>query len=95
MDLLAAATNVLLDAGEPLHYRELTRRMLERGLWSTKGRTPDATVNARISVEIKQLGERSRFRRVAIGIYGLSGTPSDTQKGEPIAGKFTRRTDGA
>jgi restriction system protein len=48
---LAAALKVLQDAGTPLHYREITSRILAAGLWHTTGKTPAATINARLSVD--------------------------------------------
>jgi len=70
MNALDAAYEVLRAAGEPLHYREITQRTLDRGLWTTKGLTPWETVNARIAVDIKQNGKKSRFYRAAPGIFG-------------------------
>lgn len=70
---LDAAYDVLKAAGEPLHAREIARRMLDEGLWTSKGKTPDATVNARIAVDIKKLGSFSRFKRVAGATYTLTG----------------------
>ncbi len=68
---LAAAAHVLKEAGKPLHYREITRRMLDQGLWATAGKTPEATVNARLACDLKQKGQRSIFVRNAKGISGL------------------------
>lgn len=70
MSALDAAYEVLRAAGEPLHYQEITQRMLDRGLWSTAGLTPWDTVNARITVDIKRNGAQSRFYRAAPGIFG-------------------------
>ena len=39
---------LLQEARAPLHYREMTRRMLEQGLWQTTGKTPVDTVSARL-----------------------------------------------
>ena len=72
MKALDAATAVLSEAGEPLHYREITRRMLARGLWTTNGKTPWETVNARITVDIRGRGAASRFVRVAPGRFTLN-----------------------
>ena len=47
MKAIEAAAIVLNDADGPLHYRELTDRMLARKLWTTEGRTPWDTVRAR------------------------------------------------
>jgi restriction system protein len=70
MSALDAAYEVLLAAGKPLHYREITQRMLDRGLWTSAGRTPWDSVNARITVDIKKNGDRSRFYRAAPGTFG-------------------------
>ena len=72
MDSLDAAAIVLQDAGGPLHYQEITKRVLARDLWTTTGKTPWATVNARIAVDIKERGTDSRFIRVRPGMYALN-----------------------
>lgn len=68
---LVAARRVLTEAGEPLHYREITRRALAAHLVDTQGQTPEATLYAQISVNIKRKGPRSEFVRTAPGIVGL------------------------
>lgn len=70
--VLEAAKIVLADAGTPLHYEELTRRILEQGLWATTGLTPPATVNAALAVNIKNHKEASEFRRTKPGFYELN-----------------------
>ena len=68
----ADATIAILEAeGNPLHYREITRRALDQGLIQTDGKTPEATLNAILAVDIKQKGQDSRFVRVKPGIFGL------------------------
>ena len=71
MDSLDAAEKVLAAAGEPLHYREITRRVLEQGLWQTDGKTPVATISAGLSTDVKHHANSSRFERCGPGIYGL------------------------
>lgn len=61
---------VLQDAGQPLHYNEITRRLLTTGVWTTEGKTPHATVNARIAENIKH-HPASRFVREGKGIFAL------------------------
>ena len=70
-NLLAAVERVLDEADEPLHYQELTRRVLESGLWATEGQTPAATINAKLSTDIKRHGDASRFDRTAPGVFAL------------------------
>ncbi|MCY3912019.1 MAG: HTH domain-containing protein [Chloroflexi bacterium] len=72
MKALDAAAVVLQDAGGPLHYREITERIRARQLWPTAGKTPWDSVNARIAVDIKELGAASRFVRTSPGHYALN-----------------------
>ncbi len=72
MSALDGAVVVLEQAGKPLHYREITERMVKFGIWSTKGKTPEATVNAQLAVDIKKSGKASRFMRFGRGIFGLN-----------------------
>ncbi len=67
-----AAYRVLKEAGEPLHYREITRRALDGAYLITNSKTPEATVNAQLAVDIKRHGEKSRFRRVGAGRFELN-----------------------
>lgn len=71
MNSIEAAAKVLADAGEPLHNKEICRRILEQGLWETQGKTPEATVNANLGKDIQKHGENSRFQRTDPGIFAL------------------------
>ena len=79
---LDAAEAVLLAAGAPLHYDAITERALADGHWQTTGKTPAATVNAQLAVDLKQHGEGSRFQRIRPGVFALRawGLPSDPPK---------------
>ncbi|HLM58829.1 MAG TPA: HTH domain-containing protein [Pyrinomonadaceae bacterium] len=80
MGVLTAVQTVLAEAGEPLHYKEITKRLLNRGLWTTTGQTPDATVNAQLAVDIKRRGKASNFRRADKGVFALRAwTPTNPQ----------------
>ena len=74
-----AAERVLRDAGGPLHTDEITRRALEQKLIQTKGKTPAATLAARLGVDVKR--KDSRFVRTAPAIYGLRGRDRKGQRG--------------
>lgn len=67
-----AAIAVLKERG-PLHYRDLTDAILQSGLLHTTGATPEASLNARIAVEIKREGRKSVFIRIRPGVFGLRG----------------------
>ena len=70
MTFLEAAWQVLNQAGEPLHYREITSRAIEQSLVDTEGKTPARTMNAQLSTDIR--GGGSRFARVGRGTYALA-----------------------
>jgi hypothetical protein len=69
---LDAAAQVLADAKEPLNTAEMVKRMLERGLWKTNGKTPAATIYAAIIREISVKGNQSRFRKTERGKFTLA-----------------------
>lgn len=71
MDALQAVEAVLREEGGPLHYREITDRVLKKKLWTTDGKTPDATINSRLAVDIQERGAESRFVRISPGTFAL------------------------
>ncbi len=71
MNVCEAAIQILTDSGEPLHADELTKRILEKRLWSTPGKTPCKTVAARLYKDIKEKGDASPFVKVAPMTFGL------------------------
>ena len=71
MNVLQAAEATLKEAGKPLHYKEITQRMLYRGLWQPDGKTPHRTVNATITVNIKRYGTHSLFQRTDKGVHRI------------------------
>ena len=77
MTALEAALRVLQDEGKPLHYREITKRILAGKLWQCGGKTPEATINAQLAVNIKKNGTASPFRRAGRGIFALNTDRTD------------------
>lgn len=71
MTLLDAVATILEESKSPLNQAEITRRILERHLWSSEGKTPDATVGARIYVDIKTHGVKSRFQLAGKNLFAL------------------------
>ena len=69
---LDAAAQVLAEAKEPLNAKQMVERMLAKGLWSTGGKTPHATIYAAIIREIAAQGAESRFRKVERGKFELA-----------------------
>ncbi|MGH2507648.1 MAG: HTH domain-containing protein [Ktedonobacteraceae bacterium] len=67
-----AIDQVLGASATPLHYNEITERIIASQLRSSLGATPSATVNAQISSSIKHDGSASPYIRVARGTFALS-----------------------
>jgi restriction system protein len=72
MNSLDAVEKLLLEVDKPLHYKEITKRIIEKRYWQSEGKTPDQTVNARIAVDINRNRVKSRFIRTAPGVFALS-----------------------
>lgn len=87
MTTLEAILKVLKEAGTPLHYGEITKRVLAAGLWKTEGKTPDATINARLAVDVKKNGRASAFRRAGPGVFALNTERPDPM---PLAANIIR-----
>ena len=76
-----AIKKVLAESPAPLHYNEITNRIIAQGLRTSLGATPAASVNAEMAESIKHKGDKSPYIRVARGIFTLrSRTP-----GIPVA----------
>lgn len=72
-----AAEKVLEQFGgkQPMHYRVITQKALERGWLATEGKTPEASMYAQILTEIRRYqkrGEQPRFVQHGKGYVGLS-----------------------
>lgn len=84
------AYQILKEQGKPLHYREITDIALKKSLIQTEGRTPWATMNAQLSMDIINKGESSRFIRTDPGFYGLKTlniSVADSVQTRDIVGK--------
>lgn len=72
MSLKEVIEKILADAGRPLHYKEITKIALQHKHINSTPR-PEATVSARLSVEMKK-GVESAFTKVSAGTYALKST---------------------
>lgn len=66
-----AARRVLEDEGGPLKAKTITERAIERKLIKTTGKTPEATMQAQLSVAAAK--DDGTFVRTSPGTYGLKG----------------------
>jgi restriction system protein len=67
-----AIAKVLADEGRPLHAKVLTERLLDQRLWTSEGKTPAATVSARLYTDIKKKGAGSRFVQAGKNTFALN-----------------------
>jgi len=98
MTVLDAAYQVLSQAKKPLHYLEITKQMIDRGLWITQSEIPEKTVSAVISIDLKKHGESSRFHRNGEGFYSLKefeNSKTNVSKEFPVSKNTFSFTDGA
>ena len=68
---LDAAVQVLAASKETMRCKDIVDKMLSQGLWSTKGKTPHATIYAAIIREIQNKGDASRFEKVDRGWFQI------------------------
>jgi restriction system protein len=89
-NLLDIVESTLHAEGAPLTVAEITKRILEAKAWTTKGKTPEATFEARLAVDVKDNAEASRFVRVARRTYALRVWPGqEPAPAKPKAGLMT------
>lgn len=66
------AYQILNEAGKPLHSKEITKIALARGLLRTAGKTPEATMNAQLVVDINSKGELSQFKKTGPSLFAVN-----------------------
>jgi restriction system protein len=71
MNVQSAAIQILKDAGKPLHAAEIAKLIIEAGIWKSNGKTPEATVSARLYSDIKNNGDNSAFVKVGPQTFAL------------------------
>ena len=89
MTFLAAAEKVLQEAKRPLTAREITEAALANGLLDTCGKTPEATMSARLygaprdgAIQREYVAGRSRAKRGSVR-WAYVGPRRYAQHGPP------------
>ncbi len=73
LSALAAAAKVLAEKGQAMTCKELIAAMAAAGYWtSPAGKTPDATLYAAVTREIKVKKDQARFRKSGRGTFSLA-----------------------
>ena len=66
------AYQILKEADESLHSKEITKIALKRRLLKTKGKTPEATMSAVLLRDIKLKRNKSKFIKVGPSIFAIN-----------------------
>lgn len=69
---LNAIELILSQQNRAMTAAELTHQLLQQNLWQSNGKTPDATIGARLYTDIKKHGSKSRFVKAGKGIFALN-----------------------
>ena len=69
--ILDAAAQILAKAKEPMGCNDIVEQAIAKGLWSTSGKTPGATLYSAILREIQTKGKQARFEKVERGRFRL------------------------
>ena len=83
---LAAAESILRDWGKPMSSDDLTKLFIERKVFLTEGKTPENTMRARLSEELRKNGLNSVFQRVGKNRFALR----EWRRKEYIAPEFVK-----
>lgn len=71
MDVKTAAIRALQQAGTALHVKDIAKQIMASGLWQSEGKTPEATVGARLYSDIQKKGDKSPFVKVGAQTFAL------------------------
>lgn len=85
---IKAAYQILKEKQIPLTAEEITKIALDKKLIKTSGKTPAATMGAKIYVDIKRNGNNSLFVKVGKGKFGLREWQKETQQNPFRRGTF-------
>ncbi len=71
MTIREAVIQVLREAGQQLHVKEITKQILGKSLWTTRGKTPEDSIGACLYSDIKKNENESPFILHSPKTFGL------------------------
>jgi hypothetical protein len=74
---IEAIKKILISSSIPLHYNEITEKIISEGLCKNIGATPSYTVKRYLTASIRDDGDFSPFIRAGRGIFALNSNFSD------------------
>jgi hypothetical protein len=75
-----AIDKVLSEAPGAMHYRDLTEKIIQDGLRSSLGATPQGSVSVELNSAIKKEGDKCPFQKIGRGLYVWKAKAGITQK---------------
>lgn len=81
----SVAYEILKEVGKPLHSDEITKIALQRGWLKTAGKTPEATMNAQLVVDVNKNGIRSLFQKTAPSTFYINEEIKVAKKEEKLS----------
>lgn len=66
------AYDILKEVGKPLHAEEITKIALQKGWLKTAGKTPEATMNALLVVDVNKKGLKSLFKKTGPQTFAIN-----------------------
>jgi len=78
------AIQILQEVGKPLHSNEITKIAISKGWLKTAGKTPEATMNAQLVVDINKNGEQSRFIKTGPSTFSINDSAALPKKSPDI-----------
>jgi len=72
MSGLDAAAKVLTETGTAMNCGDIVKTALDKGYWTTNGKTPAATIYAAIIREIAVKGSAARFAKADRGMFKIN-----------------------
>ena len=91
MTFLEAAYKILKENRKPMHYKEITRIAVDKGLIETEGSRPELTMHSMLSTDIKTKGTESLFKKLRAGIFSINSKINNYDK--YIQNSFNRHYD--
>ena len=86
------AYQILKETGKQLHSKGITIIALKKGWLKTAGKTPEATMNAQLIVDINSKKEKSRFIKIAPSIFALNPNFKEPAKSKKIEKEDIKHT---
>ena len=87
MNWKEAIIKVLAEEGEPMHYLDITKKIIEKEYKQDYGLTPEMTVSNQLTTN------PLLFKRVGKGVYGLVESPAYSPAASPVSSEVIHESE--